>query len=396
MRLRVRRTTRVRLALVLRRGRSRASIARSRIVRVRRGSQTVVMRLTAQGWTSIAACSPGRIGATVSRGRAARRVTAPLKPEPPRCSRFFGAASFWNSPLSHSAPLDPDSPAITGDLLRQIEKNYRSGQIPTINTSAYSAPVYTVPSWQPNVRVHLDQAPGLDPALQNAFANVPIPTDARPAAGTDAWMVVWQPATNRLWEFWQARLGPDGWHARWGGALPGVIAGSGRFEVPNAGWGATATSLPLAGGLITPEELRRGRIEHALAMAIPEPRSGAFAFPAQRTDGFSTHPDAVPEGARFRLDPAIDLDGLDLPRTVRIIAEAAQRYGIIVRDRGGSVAFYAQDPVNMPSNPYPALFGPAGAGEMLRSFPWWGLRLTRMQLVGSAAPPLAPCLILCG
>ena len=45
-------------------------------------------------------------------------------------------------------------------------------------------------------------------------------------------------------------------------------------------WGATATGLPLLGGLITIDELERGRIDHALAMAIPDARAGVWAQPA--------------------------------------------------------------------------------------------------------------------
>ncbi len=393
--LRARRATRVRVAVQLARGRARVTVSRGRLLRLRRGRRTALVRLTGRGREAIAACKPAAVLVTVRRGRATRRASTRMTPQPPACSRFFGAHSFWNTALADDAPLDPNSAAITQDLLRQVEQNYRSGQPPTVNTSQYSAPVYTVSSVQPTVRVQLDQPSGLDPMLEKTFADVPIPRGARPAAGSDGSMVVWQPGSDRLWEFWQARLADDGWHARWGGFLPDVSSGSGRFEAPKPNWGATATSLPLAGGLITPDELRRGRIDHALAVAIPEPRAGVYARPAQRTDGFSRRVQAVPEGARFRLDPAIDLAALNLPRPVRILSEAAQRYGMIVRDRGGVVALYAQDPVNLAADPYPALFGVGGAGQMLRSFPWWGLRLTRMDLVRVDGLAWSPCIILC-
>ncbi len=41
----------------------------------------------------------------------------------------------------------------------------------------------------------------------------------------------------------------------------------------------------------------------------------------------------------------------------RMIAEAAQRYGIVVQDRSGVVAFYAEDPSPMRHNPYPSIYG---------------------------------------
>src|SRR5471030_3305509 len=79
-------------------------------------------------------------------------------------------------------------------------------------------------------------------------------------------------------------------------------------------WGASATSLALAGGLMTFQDLQQGKIEHALAVAIPEPRAGVHALPAQRGDGTSESPLALPEGAHLRLDPTLDLSTLHLPR----------------------------------------------------------------------------------
>ena len=53
-------------------------------------------------------------------------------------------------------------------------------------------------------------------ACSTTFEAVPIPSDASPAAGPDAHMTVWQPSTDHLWEFFQARKLADGWHANFG------------------------------------------------------------------------------------------------------------------------------------------------------------------------------------
>jgi hypothetical protein len=145
-------------------------------------------------------------------------------------------------------------------------------------------------------------------------------------------------------------------------------------------WGATATGLPLLGGLITTADLQRGYIDHALAISLVETAPRYYAWPAQRTDGYVfTHGVAqIPEGTRFRLDPRLNITSLHLPPLVRMIAEAAQRYGIIVRDKSGSVSFYGQDPV--PGQP--SLWGAALQGQypnnLLRAFPW-----SRLQAVAS-------------
>ena len=170
-----------------------------------------------------------------------------------------------------------------------------------------------------------------------------MPADAQPAGGTDKHLVVWQPSTDRLWEFWQLEDTSEGWQARWGGAMQNASSASGVYGPeawPGAGtgWGASASSLSIAGGLITLEDLEKGVINHALAIGIPNVRGGVYASPAQRTDGTSTSSLSLPEGARLRLDPSLDLAALHLPRLTLMIAEAAQRYGIVVRDHAATVS----------------------------------------------------------
>ena len=75
------------------------------------------------------------------------------------------------------------------------------------------------------------------------------------------------------------------------------------------------------------------------------PAEASSRFPRERTDGTLTTSVAIPEGSIFRLDPKLDIPSLHLPRLVAIMAEAAQRYGIIVRDKTlHAIGFYAEDP----------------------------------------------------
>ena len=177
-------------------------------------------------------------------------------------------------------------------------------------------------------------------------------------------------------EFWHLRREGGQWRAAWGGAIHDVSASPGYYtdaSWPGARsyWGASATSLPVVAGTMTIGELERGRIDHALAISIPNARMGVVAFPAQRTDGTLATPEAIPEGATFRLDPTLKLGALHLPRLVEIMAEAAQRYGIIVRDKTlHAIAFYAEDPTPLGTNPYIRLFDGKSPGVLLQSFPW--------------------------
>jgi hypothetical protein len=306
---------------------------------------------------------------------------------PPGGFRFFAPTSFWNSPLPADAPLDPQSPALVSALLSQVAAAESARIGPYLSTLQYSTPVYTVGPNQPRVRVHLDTPTPSN--LQGAFNVVPLPPSARPAAGTDAHLTVWQPATDRLWEFWKLRHQTDGWHATWGGAMQDVTRSPGYFTSaswPGAApyWGATATSLPLVGGLIRIDDLRQGRVDHGLALGLPQIRRGVFSSPAERTDGAVASSTAIPAGARFRLDPHLDVSRLGLPPFVRALAQAAQTHGIVVRDTAGAVTFYGEDPRPSDPNPYPAFIGPSyangGLYALLARFPWNHLQLLRMDL----------------
>lgn len=294
-------------------------------------------------------------------------------------TRPFAADSVWNAPLPADAALDTLSATYVANVQSMLTR-----YAPYVNTTQYSTPVYRVGPGQPTVKVTLDNTQA---NLRAAFEQVPIPDDARPAAGTDGHLVVWQAATDTMWEFWRMTRQADGWHAVYGGRMAGVSRNPGYFA-DNPRWGATATGLPLLGGLMQLDELvgavgGAAPIDHALALGLPELRRTVFSRPALRTDGTVDSPTAIPEGTRFRIDPALDLDTVPMAPLVRVMAEAAQKYGMIVRDRAGAVAFFAEDPSQFGVNPFagPAgLLGNQSSSVLLRQFPWAHLQALRTDL----------------
>jgi hypothetical protein len=312
--------------------------------------------------------------ATLQLGAAPTRGRSPF--------RFFSSASVWNARAPADAPLSPRSAELVKALVSRAQASA------FINTTAWSVPIYTVPHDQPTVEVSIDKANVSRNPLQAAWDRVPLPSEAQPARGTDKQLVVWQPSTDKMFEFWAFEHTASGPVAQWGGAMSGVSKSPGFYDRDawrgaQSSWGASGSSLPLVGGLITLEDLEMGQINHALAIAIPYPRAGVYAEPAQRTDGSSGEPDSLPEGAHLRLDPSLKLGPLRLPRLTLMIAEAAQRYGIIVRDTGANVAFYAQDPTPTGANPYAGAdgyFEGKSPQRLLASFPWRELQVLRMRL----------------
>jgi len=287
----------------------------------------------------------------------------------------FSRTSFWNAPLAANATIARNSRAFVKELLRQV---HQYG--PWMNTTQYSAPVYVVRANVPMQHVTLDT---WGPDLQAAFDAVPIPSNAQAAADPDEQMVVWQPSSNKMWEFWQMHKENGSWHARWGGKMNDVSTNPGYFTHSGKtnNWGATATGLPLLGGLVTDADLKRGYINHGLAISLVETTPGVWSWPAQRTDGgsFTSGITPIPEGTRFRLDPTLNIASLNLPTIDRMLAEAAQKYGIVVRDKAGAVVFYGQDPTTTPTNPWPAAFQNQYPGNVLALFPWSHLEALRTQ-----------------
>jgi hypothetical protein len=205
-------------------------------------------------------------------------------------------------------------------------------------------------------------------------------------------------ATGELPPTKDTAVTPGEWHAAYGGTIQGVSESPGYYRDllnsdgsvrEQANWGAAATSLPLAAGLITREDIWRGSIDHVLAIGLANRsgssiiRAGSFASPAQRSDGKSVDPGSIPEGARLRLDPSLDLDSLALSPFARLLAEAAQRYGMIVQDGSQSTVVYAEDPSPMMREGW-ANFIEAKYGRHLSraiaEFPWEDLQVVQMHL----------------
>jgi hypothetical protein len=330
-----------------------------------------------------------RVQASAASPRPASPIAEGARPAGSKGMRLFGPKSFWNRRLGDE-PIDPSSAALVQELAQEVQRETQSRIGPWIATNISSTPLYRVGRHQRSVRVRLDAqgTPG-EAALQKAFAAVPIPGRARPAAGQDRHMTIWQPSTDRLWEFWQAHRASDGWHASWGGAIRGVSRSPGYYTAsawPGArrNWGATASSLPVIGGTITVDDMQRGSIRHALAVALPAPRARTFAWPAQRTDG-TGGTTALPEGARLQLDPQLNLDSLRLPPLVRMIAEAAQRYGIVVRDQTHKgISLFGEDARGARADMLHQAFASQTPLELLSRFPWDRLRVLRMRLCTKA------------
>lgn len=298
--------------------------------------------------------------------------------------RVFDPTSFWYIPIRANAPIHSNSAGLLTEFLRQLKTFYGHA---AINASAYSSPIYVVDAdtkTVPVVQVDCHTPSYHNAGLDEMWQAVPIPPHAKPAQGTDAEMTIYQPSTDRMWEFWKARKNEVGeWQACWGGRMLSVSKNMGIWAHP---YGTTATGLPFIGGQITIDELRRGRVDHVMGIALVEAENwDVFSWPANRSDGYNPMhvPNRIPEGLRMRLDPDLNVQAMQIHPVAKIIAEAAQRYGFVVWDKAGAISLRAENSIAYTSagmpDPYPLLWNGTPSYEVLAGFPWDRLQFLPMN-----------------
>ena len=287
----------------------------------------------------------------------------------------FSSRSVWRTDI-RKAPVAATTKAYSASIAWQAKTYYGAA---AFNVWRYNASFYSVPRNQKraDVRFHDCQGKRYVPAglygPGGQFEDVPIPADAVPAAGTDASLTVYQPSTDTMWDFWQAKRDRKGtWSACWGGRMDRVSKSYGYFL---NGFGSSASGLANIGGAVGVREAQAGRIDHAMSLALPHVAHHTnVSWPAQRSDGWGRAAGDIPLGTRLRLDPKVNVDKLGLNPMAKMIAKAAQKYGFIATDRSGAVAVVAEsgEPVRRATgvNPWEKILGGTPDYMVLRNFPW--------------------------
>lgn len=277
--------------------------------------------------------------------------------------RLYAADSPFNQRLPENPALAPNSSQLVQGLLAA-----EAGKGFVLTAEEWTVPAYFADAHTPRTDVSLGQAPpqwgmsantlayppgsssNVPEELPQRLRQVPIPAGALPDPSLDAHMTIIDRAAGCEYDLYGAHLESDGWHAVWANSTR--IEGSGVYPY---GMGAKASGFASLAGLIWPQELRSGHIDHALFFAYPFTRSGGPVSPATSSDGRLDDAAALPEGARVQLDPSLDLDTLDLRPYQRTIAEAMQKYGMILGDTGGAFSLYAVGRGGFAGNPYQGL-----------------------------------------
>jgi hypothetical protein len=275
---------------------------------------------------------------------------------------MYSSDSPWNQAIPVGASIDLNSEV----MIEQLVEDARTGNEPTLSVREWSVTVYIADESTQRYEVELT-------AMWSPYdmlLNVPIPDGALPDPAGDGHMTILDLDSGYEYDFWQAEQHNDGsWHASWGNRIS--LESSGVYPYGMSARGSGFASLA---GMIWPEELIAGRIEHALVLSLPSAARGGPVWPATESDGRSWADGAIPEGARLQLDPNLDLDQFEMTPYERIIAEALQIYGAFVGDVSGSVELEVINPISYPEDPYPEGWFDS-RWTLLTNIPWEYMRV---------------------
>ena len=281
----------------------------------------------------LAAASVGAASATAQVGRAPGTTDASGGDQ----VRPFSDASAWNVPIPASPALDRDSDAMVARLARD------AGAYALLYD--FGTPIYEAAADDRKVAVTCTEPWGRCDLEDRPLR---MPADADPNAGSDGAMVVVDRASRTVCDFWQARRVGGEWLTSWGTCAS--LDGDGR----GPSGGATGAGVNLLAGVVRTDEIRAGRIEHALSFGTDNACVGTYRYPATKTDGASPRGDCIPQGARVQLDPRIDVEAIPgITEGEITVARALQEYGAYARDNAAAPMAFAFEKPTDGRDPYP-------------------------------------------
>jgi hypothetical protein len=269
-----------------------------------------------------AGCGRLLAAAVATAALAAPAGASPL-PGAPNCP-LFPRTSQWNMRVDRLPVHARSADIVRGiGLDAHMHADFGSG---LWDGGPIGIPFTTVSRSQPRVPVAFDYASESDRGPYPIPADVPI--EGGRGADGDRHAIVVDRDSCKLYELYAA-------HPR---AAGGWDAGSGAVwslrsnKLRPRGWtSADAAGLPILPGLARYDEVKRGRIDHALRFTAPSTRR-AFIYPARHVASDSTDPSLPAMGQRLRLRRGYAIKRF--PRQARIVLRALKRYGMILADNG--------------------------------------------------------------
>ncbi|MBA4066115.1 MAG: hypothetical protein C0501_20835 [Isosphaera sp.] len=149
----------------------------------------------------------------------------------------------------------------------------------------------------------------------------------KPTPDADRHGIVVDPVNRKLYEFYKLTKTDAGWTA-----AQASVFDMASNKLRPAGWTSSdAAGLPIFPSVVRYDELKRGKIEHALRVTFSNTRN-AYVYPATHRASRKTDENLPRMGERFRLRK--DFDTSTFSAEVKTILDALKTYGMLVADNG--------------------------------------------------------------
>ncbi len=149
----------------------------------------------------------------------------------------------------------------------------------------------------------------------------------KPTLDSDRHGIVVDPVNRKLYEFYRLTKTDKGWVAE-----QASIFDLASNKLRPDGWTSSdAAGLPVFPAVVRYDELKRGKVEHALRATFKNTRRG-YVYPATHFASNKKDPNLPRMGERFRLRKDFDTSGFSAE--ARTILEGLKRYGMMNADNG--------------------------------------------------------------
>lgn len=268
---------------------------------------------------AVAACA----GAALPSAHALPPAGAPACPS-------FPANNVWHSDIS-KLPVHRRSKAwlaSAGASTRKLHPDFGTSDDPEV---PYGIPYTSVTGTHVKVPVSFEYADESDRVRYPLGADTKI--EGGRDSGGDMHAIVIDRATCKLYETFATTQDRSGrWHAG-----SGAVWDLKSNRLRPAGWtSADAAGLPIFPGLLRRDEVRAGKVDHAIRFTVAR-TDRSYVWPARHQAGVRRDANLPPMGARFRLKASYNISRLR-PDT-QIVLRALKKHGLILADNGSNWFF---------------------------------------------------------
>jgi hypothetical protein len=227
-------------------------------------------------------------------------------------------------PKSYFYDRVPASANVSSNSTNWVNRMVDDGKPEPLSLNDWQYPQYEASSSDPVYTVSTTRYVG-----PQGDHRIRIPSGALPAPGGDGNMGVTDPTSNEYWGFYGVDSIDRSAHtitARGGGST--ALDGSGAF------YGESSLGVATKLGVVTPEELSAGRIDHALMVVVYCTTGAVNGAGSTRDCASMGKPAGPPNGAHLQLQIS-DAELAAFPAWKQTILRAMRDYGMYVGETGG-------------------------------------------------------------